>query len=108
MDELDQLFTEYRKALPGRDPSAAFTPGVWRRIEARRSPVSVLRRMAEACVAVAALVTLLIGTFLIPRLQKAPIYSATYVDVLAAEHNNDTLEAAENLHTELPIEAPPR
>ena len=95
MEDLEKLFSEYRDSLPDSEPSAAFTPGVWQRIEARRSPLRFLRRMAEAVVAVAALVTLLIGTFLIPRLQNAPVYSATYVDVLAAEHNNETLDFAD-------------
>jgi hypothetical protein len=88
MDELEKLFTAYRDALPDLEPSAAFTPGVWRRIESRRSPMRLLRRMVEALVTVAALVTLLIGTLLIPRFQIAPVYSATYVDVLSAENSN--------------------
>ena len=92
MEDLEKLFSDYRNSLPDPEPSAAFTPGVWRRIEARRSPLRLFRRMAEAFVAVAALATLLIGTFLIPRLQNAPVYSATYVDVLAAEHINETLD----------------
>jgi hypothetical protein len=96
MEDLEKLFSDYRDSLPDPEPSAAFTPGVWQRIEARRSPLRFLRRMAEAFVAVAALVTLLIGTFLIPRLQNAPVYSATYVDVLAADHNNETLDYSES------------
>ncbi len=28
------------------------------------------------------------GAVLIPRLEKAPVYNATYVDVLAANHPN--------------------
>ena len=95
MDDLEKLFSEYRDALSDPEPSAAFTTGIWRRIEARRSPVPFIRRMAEAFAAVAALVTLLIGTFLIPRMQNAPVYSATYIDVLAAEQNNDTLDGSE-------------
>lgn len=99
MDELEQLFSQYRESLPDPEPSAMFTPGVWKRIEARRSPIRLVRRMAEAFVAVAAVVTLLIGTFLIPRLQSAPVYSASYIDVLAAEHN-DTLDYADAVRTD--------
>ena len=106
MDDLEKLFGNYRDAIPDPEPSAAFTPGIWRKIEARRSPVRIWRRMAEAFVTVAALVTLVIGTLLIPRLQRAPIYSASYVDVLAAEHSNQ--DYAEVVHPESFSEAPPR
>jgi hypothetical protein len=92
MDSLDRLFSEYRDAFPDPEPSAAFTPGIWRRIDARRPPARFVRRMAEAFVALSATVTLLIGLFLIPHFQSAPVYSANYVDVLAADHA-DALDA---------------
>ena len=106
MDDLEKLFGDYRDALPDPEPSGAFTPGIWRKIEARRSPVRLWRWMAEAFVTVAALVTLVIGTLLIPRLQRAPIYSASYVDVLAAEHSSQ--DYAEAIHPEVLSEAPPQ
>src|SRR5690349_19307187 len=102
MDDLDRLFVAYREALPDPDASAAFTPGVWQRIEARRSPLRMMRRMTEAFVALAALVTILIGAFLIPRMQASPAYRASYVDVLAAETSAETLAYAEVVHTDLP------
>ena len=105
MEDLDKLFRDYREAIPDVEPSAGFTPGIWRRIEVRRSPVPFLRRMTEAFVAVAAVVTVLIGTFLIPRLQTSAAYTATYIDVLAAEHLNDTLDANETAHAEPAPEA---
>jgi hypothetical protein len=87
MQDLDSLFSAYREAVPDPEPSAGFTPGVWARIEARRSPVRFFRRMAEAFVTVAAVATILIGLFLMPRLQNSVVYSATYVDVLADEQS---------------------
>lgn len=93
MDELDSLFTAYRNALPDPEPSGEFTPGIWRRIESRRSPVRLFRRLVEGLVTAAALTTILIGTLLIPKLQRSPVYSATYVDVLSAEHSLDYAEA---------------
>jgi hypothetical protein len=87
MHDLDSLFSAYREAMPDPEPSAAFTPGVWRKIEARRSPVRLLRRMAEAFVTLAAVATILIGLFLMPKLQNSSVYAATYVDVLADEQN---------------------
>jgi hypothetical protein len=106
MDDLSRLFGEYRLAMPDPDSSADFTPGIWRRIESRRSPVRLLRRFAEALVTVAAVVAILVGVILVPRAQSSPVYSATYVDVLAAEHSTDTMAFAEVLHTEVPPESP--
>ncbi|MBS1875172.1 MAG: hypothetical protein JSU00_18305 [Acidobacteria bacterium] len=107
MDDLEKLFSEYRESLPDPEPSAAFTPGVWRRIEARRSPIPFLRRTAEAFVALAAVFTLLIGTFLIPRIQNASVYTANYIDVLAAEHNNnETLDFPETARADVNEAAP--
>ena len=108
MDELSRLFVAYRDAHPEPDPSAAFTPGIWKRIETQRSPLLILRRFTEALVAVAALVALLIGTVLIPRVQKATVYSASYVEVLAAEHSPETMAYAEVLHPEPGPETPIR
>jgi hypothetical protein len=89
MDDLAKLFAEYRDAIPDPEPSADFTPGVWRRIETRRSSVRLFRRFAEAFVTIAAVLTILMGTVLIPHLRKAPVYTATYVDVLAAEQTEE-------------------
>src|SRR3974377_1238401 len=106
MDDLEKLFSAYRDAIPDPEASAAFTPGIWQKIEARRSPARLWRRLAEAFVTIAAVVTLLIGTLLIPYLQKAPVYSASYVDVLAAEHSSQ--DYAEVVHPDSLGEAVPR
>lgn len=108
MDDLEKLFTEYRSGLPDPEPSAGFTPGVWRRIESRRTPVRFLRRMTEALVTLTAVATLLVGMFLIPRLQTLRVYSATYVDVLVNEQSTDTLAYAAVVHSELPADQPTR
>ena len=85
--ELDALWVEYRGACPDPEPSAQFMPGLWRRIEARRdSGLFIFRRLAQVCVGAAAALAILMGVVLIPHLQKAPVYSATYVDVLTADH----------------------
>ncbi len=88
-DKLDALFVEYRNACPDPEASAGFMPGLWKRIEARRSGnLNVFRRLAQACVVATLALTVIMGAVLIPRLEKAPIYSTTYVDVLAANHPN--------------------
>jgi hypothetical protein len=107
MDDLERLLSAYRQALPDPEPSAGFTPGIWRKIEARRSPVRLLRRMAEAFVTVAALATVLLGTFLIPQIQRGVVYSASYIDILADEQQ-EAQEYAEIIRPPAPHEVPNR
>lgn len=85
MDDLAKLFLAYRASVPDPDPSPGFTPGVWRRIEARRSSVTVLRRFAQVFAVTAAAFAILIGVVVIPRIQNASAFNAgSYVDVLAS------------------------
>jgi len=87
--KLDALFEEYRAALPDAEPGAGFMPGLWQRIEARRaSSLWIFRRLAQICVGATLALTILMGAFLIPRLEKSPVYSSNYVDELAADHPN--------------------
>jgi hypothetical protein len=37
--KLDGMFQEYRAALPDVEPGARFMPGLWQRIEARRTSI---------------------------------------------------------------------
>jgi hypothetical protein len=88
-DKLDRLFAEYRSAFPDPDASAAFMPGLWQRIESRRSSnMIVFRRLAQICVGATLALTVILGVIVIPQLEKLPVYSASYVDVLEAEHLN--------------------
>jgi hypothetical protein len=103
MDELTKVFAAYRDAVPDPEPGADFMPGLWARIEARRSPARVLRTFAHAFAMLAAVTVLLIATVLIPRLQTAPVYSASYVDVLESEHAGEMAYA----DVPQPSEAPP-
>src|SRR5262245_36278777 len=89
-DKLDALWAEYREACPDPEPSANFMPRLWERIEARRvATASLFLRWTEVCIMATLALTLMIGSFLIPRYQRAPVYGSTYVDVLAAEHSAD-------------------
>jgi hypothetical protein len=87
--QLNQLFAAYRAAVPDPDASAAFMPGLWQKIEARRtSNVVVFRRLAQICVGATLALTVVMGAFVIPHLEKLPVYSASYVDALEADHPN--------------------
>lgn len=45
--KLDALFAQYRDAMPDQDAGSSFMPGLWQKIEARRSekPLSALDRL---------------------------------------------------------------
>jgi hypothetical protein len=88
-DRLDGLWKEYREACPDPEASAGFIPGLWQRIEARRAAnFSIFRRLAQVCVGATLALAVLMAAVLIPRLENALFYNATYVDVLAADHPN--------------------
>lgn len=92
-DQLDALWAEYRAACPDPEPSAGFTPGLWKRIEARRvSNLRIFRRLAQVCVGATLALTVLLGLVLIPHLEQAPMAGTTYADALAAEHPNTYMD----------------
>jgi hypothetical protein len=87
-NKLDALFAEYRSACPDMDGSANFMPQMWQQIEARRVVnVSIFRRFAQACVMATVALTLLMAAVL-PRLQREPVYNASYIDVLDAAQSS--------------------
>ena len=91
--KLDSLFQEYRAAIPDPDPGAGFMPGLWQRIEARRtSNLTLFRRWAQICVGATVALALLMGAVVIPHFEKLPVYSASYVDVLEADHPNSYVD----------------
>ena len=97
-NKLDALFAEYRTVFPEAEGSTNFMPNLWQKIEARRvANTSIFRRLAQACVMATVALTLLMAA-LLPRLQRAPVYTTTYVDVLDAAHSN---EAAELIASEI-------
>ncbi len=86
---LDTTFAAYRAAVPDPDASAAFMPGLWQRIEARQNSSRIFRRLTGFYLVTAAVLTILMAVVLIPRYQNSQVYSASYVDVLAAEHADE-------------------
>jgi len=94
-DRLDALWVEFREATPDPEASPDFMPQLWQKIEARRvETTSVFRRLAQICVMATIALALVISAVLIPHSSNdEAFYSVTYVDVLAAEHSNDYVEA---------------
>ena len=80
--ELGSFFQEYRAAFPDPEPSAGFMPGLWNRIDARRSFTLRLRRLSQVG-AFAAVVSCLVIALLGPSPNRNAKLSGNYVDVLA-------------------------
>jgi len=90
-DKLGAMWAEYREALPDSEGSAHFMPNLWRRIEERRlATTSVFRRLSQVFVVATAALTIFMAAVLIPRLQRDQVFSASYVEVLAADHGDYT------------------
>lgn len=89
---LERLFQLYREACPDPEPSPAFIPGIWQKIEARQTMVRTLQRWAQAFVAASAVISaLLVAQSLWTARVESPVYTTTYVDTLAGP---EPLEAA--------------
>ena len=103
-DGLDRLWTKYRAACPDPAASASFLPGLWQKIDARRRSTTFLfRRWAEVCIVASAAAALMIATLVIPRYERAPVYQAHYIDILAADDSiADVAMASPVSETDLP------
>jgi hypothetical protein len=82
---LSELFAAYRAACPDPEPGAMFLPGLWEKIEARRSFAYRLKRLSRGVITAAAVVCLLMGLFL-----ARPEPSVSYLEVLSADQSHDS------------------
>lgn len=82
-DELGGLFRAYREACPDPEPDPNFMARLWQRIDAQQSFARDLRWLTEGLVTAAALLSLLMGIFLVRRESPVSFYSSTYMEVLA-------------------------
>jgi hypothetical protein len=77
--ELDALFASYRNAIEVPDATPDFMPGLWKRIDQRRSATYSFRRLASGFVTAAAALCLVMSLAMWSP-QQSP--AGTYVDVL--------------------------
>ncbi len=97
-EDLKQVFRAYRDAHPDPDASANFTPMLWQKIEARRrtaGSIAMLRRLAQGFVGVAVAAGIILGLFVIPRVQdKVEVQSVSYAEVVAVDDSQQELAKA--------------
>jgi hypothetical protein len=92
-DEIRAMFASYRESLPDREPGADFMPQLWNRIDSRRNLTFSFGRLAKGFVSLAMASCLAMSVlFLTPVAQISPIYGATYLDALAADHSDDIMD----------------
>ena len=96
--KLDELFAAYRDALPDREPSAGFTPELWRRIDQKRAPTFIFGRFARGFVTAALALCFAITAATWSPAMNA-VYTATYIDVLDddSQHEVELMRAVESL-----------
>ncbi len=88
-EKLERIWKLYRAACPAPEPTAGFMPGLWAKIDARRSPgwLAPLRvwatRVAAAAGLAAALLVAAVGMWQ-PQ-QSLEVREWGYVDVLAQD-----------------------
>jgi hypothetical protein len=87
--ELDDLFASYRNAVEIPEASPEFMPGLWTRIEQRRTVSYSLRRMTSGFVTAAAAICLVMT---LAMWLPSPGSVSTYVDVLADDAGSALVE----------------
>lgn len=93
-DRLDALFAAYREACPDPESGADFMPGLWRRIEAARTPVFAWAMWSRRVLVMAAALCVLLAVVWVSPLQGPGVfYQATYVETLNEEFENSSLAA---------------
>lgn len=84
---LDDLFNRYRAACPDVEPSAAFMPGVWQKIEGRHGFWFVFQRFARTTMTACAALCLLLLVLNFVWAPQNQAMAPTYVDALIADHS---------------------
>jgi hypothetical protein len=102
---LDRLFERYRNAIPDPEPGAGFTPGIWRKIEARRGFSSTLRTYARVLISAAATACLVTVFLDVNPLSGEPsTVTRTYVEALNEDDGPEQLAYADVEHASEPGE----
>jgi hypothetical protein len=89
--QFDRLMGEYRDACPVPEASANFMPQLWERIDASQGWTKQVWKWANSFAVAAALASLFFVMMqMLPR-TSAVFASATYLETLDDQHDNDAL-----------------
>jgi len=103
--QLDRLFAAYRRACPTPEPSSAFMPEVWAKIDVRRSARQALERWTKRFVTAAVAACLVMIFYMaLPRQGELPASTTSYVDALSDTEPFETLAYSEMVTVE-PLKA---
>jgi hypothetical protein len=96
---LDKLWAAYRESFADPEPGGGFMPGVWEKIEARRSVAWRVRHMARTFLGATAVVfTLMMCLFVAAERRTPQTPRETYLDALASNPASDSIMDA--IHAE--------
>ncbi len=84
-ERLNELFRAYREACPDPEPSAAFMPQIWARIEAREVSTNWFGSVAKALVTAALAASVILGMMLSSMNQSNAYFNDTFVEAVSAE-----------------------
>jgi len=102
--KLNELFSAYRQEMPDFDGGAEFLPGMWAKIESRKSQSSIWFAWTRAILAGATCAgALLVGFSVWSPLERSSYYETSYVEALDASHDVVVMAA---LHPASPVEHP--
>ena len=94
--ELQQLFKSYGEFHADMDGAPEFMPRLWAKIEARRSPVFAIRRMAQMLAAGSLAAALVLSMVVIPFMEtKRP--AGHFADVVVQDDTRADQEYASTL-----------
>jgi len=100
----ESLLEQYREACALPEPGRNFLPGLWQRIDAKRSRTLRFEHAAKSLFAAAVAVSLLLGTFLLlPSQQPSAFNSGSFVEELASANAADSETFFEPVRMDLKI-----
>src|SRR5579862_2858466 len=83
---LNSLLAEYRAVLPDPESNVNFMPQLWEKIDRSRTATLSWRHWAQGFVTAAAAICVLMAIYLVVPETPSPVYSATYLEALTADH----------------------
>ena len=96
-ERLDNLFQAYRAACPAPEISAGFMPGLWKKIDGRRSFTWKLRIYSRSLATAAAALCMVMAVYQMSPVtpQVNPAYTQTYLEALQDDNPVETLAFAD-------------